>query len=250
MDTNEFIRTPSRDVSRQDATGLDTDYTLSLDEAGELYARAGHPRTLRSLQRYCVTGHLEARKIATAIGDKYLVTRQSVNRHIAEIQEMSALDNVATLRDLSRHVATPYVSEKPLESAPDTATVAATESVIARQAATAAAPEVSETQPAPSEPATVSTPHATPAADTVRQAATEPAPAGESPRYVATLEHQLEVARDERDFLREQINRKDKTIDALIERDRETNYLVRGLQEMLTPLLSLGARRPDPPAHQ
>ena len=53
---------------------------------------------------------------------------------------------------------------------------------------------------------------------------------------------QLEVARDERDFLREQINRKDRTIEALIERDRETNFLVRGLQEMLTPLLP----RPPP----
>jgi hypothetical protein len=55
---------------------------------------------------------------------------------------------------------------------------------------------------------------------------------------------QLEQARDERDFLREQIDRKDKTIDALLERDRETNFLVRGLQEMLTPLLG-GARRHD-----
>ncbi|MDX2258959.1 MAG: hypothetical protein NW205_08590 [Hyphomicrobiaceae bacterium] len=47
----------------------------------------------------------------------------------------------------------------------------------------------------------------------------------------------MEQAKDEREFLREQIDRKDKTIDALIERDRETNFLVRGLQEMLTPLL-------------
>jgi hypothetical protein len=40
-----------------------------------------------------------------------------------------------------------------------------------------------------------------------------------------------EQGKDEREFLREQIDRKDKTIDALIERDRETNFLVRGLQE-------------------
>jgi len=80
--------------------------------------------------------------------------------------------------------------------------------------------------------------------DTARPVATETA--GETTRYVAHLERQLEVARDERDFLREQIDRKDKTIDALIERDRETNFLVRGLQEMLTPLL--GGRRHEPPA--
>ena len=81
-----------------------------------------------------------------------------------------------------------------------------------------------------------------------RQVATDSAATGETSRYVAQLERQLEIARDERDFLREQINRKDRTIEALIERDRETNFLVRGLQEMLTPLLP-SRRQADPPTH-
>ena len=34
-----------------------------------------------------------------------------------------------------------------------------------------------------------------------------------------------------------------------IERDRETNYLVRGLQEMLTPLLGGGPPPGDPPTY-
>jgi hypothetical protein len=67
-------------------------------------------------------------------------------------------------------------------------------------------------------------------------------------RYVERLAREVEQARDERDFLREQIDRKDKTIDALIERDRETNYLVRGLQEMLTPLLGPRREPRDPSA--
>ena len=75
---------------------------LGLDQASELYAKAGHPRTLRSLQRYCVNGHLDAQKIATTLGDKYLVTSQSVARHIDQIEELSALDNVATCRDRCR----------------------------------------------------------------------------------------------------------------------------------------------------
>ena len=61
---------------------------------------------LRSLQRYCAGGHLDARKIATTMGDKYLVTPQSVARHIAQIVEFSQLDAVATGRDVSRQVAT------------------------------------------------------------------------------------------------------------------------------------------------
>src|SRR5271167_3243871 len=104
-DQNIFVAT-GRDLPRQGATDNDTDFSLSLEEVAERYARAGHPRTLRSLQRYCVGGHLDARKIATAIGDKYLVTPQSVACHIAEIAELSQLDAVATRRDLSRPVAT------------------------------------------------------------------------------------------------------------------------------------------------
>ena len=84
-----------------------------------------------------------------------------------------------------------------------------------------------------------------------RQGATEPARAnrGDVALCRTASERQLEVARDDRDFLREQINRKDRTIETLIERDRETNVLVRGLQEMLTPLLGGGRRRDDPPTY-
>jgi hypothetical protein len=66
-----------RDQPRLAATGNDTDYTLSLDDVAARYAAAGHARTLRTLQRYCASGHLDSQKIATATGDKYLVTPQS-----------------------------------------------------------------------------------------------------------------------------------------------------------------------------
>ena len=64
-------------------------------------------------------------------------------------------------------------------------------------------------------------------------------------RYVERLEREVEQAKDERDFLREQIDRKDKTIDLLLERDRETNFLIRGLQDLI-PRLGMSHR--DPPA--
>ena len=106
MDNQYIDDATGRDLSRQDATATDTDFTLSLEEVAERYAQAGHARTLRSLQRYCVGGHLEAVKIATTTGDKYLVTAQSVARHIAQIKEFAALEAVATFRDVSRPVAT------------------------------------------------------------------------------------------------------------------------------------------------
>ena len=94
------------DKPRPAATDSDLDYNLSIEEVSQLYANAGHPRTIRTLQRYCVSGHLDAQKVATTLGDRYLVTPQSVARHIAQIGELSALDNVATGRDQPRPVGT------------------------------------------------------------------------------------------------------------------------------------------------
>jgi hypothetical protein len=273
MDDQNFPVAPGRDSSRQAATDNDTDFSLSLEEVAERYERAGHPRTLRSLQRYCASGHLDARKIATTMGDKYLVTPQSVARHIAQIVEFSQLDAVATGRDASRLVATITDPEESVATTtpengshnePDRTRQAATDTVAEshvhpqeprleaatshdtmRQAATETVPPVMETPVPPQE----SRHDPTTAHDRSRQVATEPAATAETSRYVAHLERQLEAARDERDFLREQLNRKDKTIDALLERDKETNYLVRGLQEMLTPLLGGGRQRDDPPPY-
>src|SRR6516165_7212735 len=163
MDDQNFSVAPGRDVSRQDATDNDTDFSLSLEEVAERYERAGHPRTLRSLQRYCAGGHLDARKIATTMGDKYLVTPQSVARHIAQIVEFAQLDAVATGRDLSRPVATTTAPEEPMAAtAPENGSH--NEPDMVRQTATEA---VTDTPVHPQEPR-----HDTPTGhDTMRQTA-------------------------------------------------------------------------------
>lgn len=89
------------DQPRHVATSPDSDFTLSIDEALERYARAGLPRTPRSVQRYAAQGHLEARLMETPFGVKYLITPASIDKHIAYIQEI----NDATSRDKSRSMA-------------------------------------------------------------------------------------------------------------------------------------------------
>ena len=192
-----------RDQSRQDATPLATDFVLTIEQVADRYAKAGHPRTIRSLQRYCAKGHLDSQKKETMLGGEvYLVSPQSVARHIAQIEELSSGDMVAPSRDTSRPVATACRrTTKPADAPPST------------------------------------TPD-----DTQRHVATD----SDTSRYVERLEHKVEQAKDERDFLREQIDRKDKTIEALIERDRETNYLIRGLQDLI-PRLGMGRREPPEP---
>jgi hypothetical protein len=95
------------DQSRLVATPSDSDFTLTIEDALLLYAEAGIPRTPRSIQRYCAKEHLNSRRIETEFGEKYLITRASVEKHIAYINEVTP----ATGRDVPRHVATTVAAE-------------------------------------------------------------------------------------------------------------------------------------------
>jgi hypothetical protein len=53
----------------------------------------------------------------------------------------------------------------------------------------------------------------------------------------------LELLKSENEFLRDQVGVKDEQIKDLTERARETNVLIGGLQNMLTPLLGTAPRR-------
>ncbi|MCZ7643163.1 MAG: hypothetical protein M5U33_11325 [Pseudorhodoplanes sp.] len=99
------------DPSRQAATSPDQ-YTLTIEEAASRYEHAGHPRTLRSIQRYCAKGHLDCLRQETPFDDKYLITEESVARHIAQIEELAS----ATRRDEPRLVATAVVAASQVEN--------------------------------------------------------------------------------------------------------------------------------------
>jgi hypothetical protein len=106
------------DLSRPVATNPDSEFTLSIDEALTRYARAGLPRTPRSVQRYCAKGHLDCRRVETSFGEKYLITPTSVDKHIAYIEEVRP---VATGRDESRHAATDGAPEITRDTNPNPA---------------------------------------------------------------------------------------------------------------------------------
>src|ERR1019366_2453512 len=90
----------TNDQSRLVATSSDSDFTLTIEDALALYAEAGIPRTPRSIQRYCAKQHLSSRRIETEFGEKYLITRASVEKHIAYIKEVTP----ATSRDVPRQL--------------------------------------------------------------------------------------------------------------------------------------------------
>jgi hypothetical protein len=185
------------DQSRPAATSPDQ-YTLTIEEVATRYEHAGHPRTIRSIQRYCAKGHLDCLRQETTYGDKYLITPESVARHIAQIAELAS----ATGRDLSRPVATPVADQTrdKIEEAP-----APTITDLSRQDATGRGePYASNREDAPS----------IPPPDT---------------RYVTLLEK-------ENEFLKEQIHIKDGQITELSGRARETNFLIKGLQDLFLQL--------------
>src|SRR5665213_3313663 len=106
-----WYHTIMNDMPRPAATNDDSDFTLPIEEVAKRYEQAGHSRTIRTLQRYCKSGHLDALKKPTLLGDMYLVTLQSVERHLAQIEEMERTTVVATGRDQPRTVATSVVQE-------------------------------------------------------------------------------------------------------------------------------------------
>src|SRR5580698_2250561 len=74
---------------RPDASTDEHTYLLSVEEAADRYAAAGHPRTIRAIQKYCRSGDLESQKVETTYGERYLITPASIDRHIAMIVERS-----------------------------------------------------------------------------------------------------------------------------------------------------------------
>jgi hypothetical protein len=88
---------------RTDATSRDRSpdhqFTLTVEQTAELYAAAGHPRDIRTIQKYCALNKLDCRKVETETGEKYLVAPYSVERHIGYVNEVRT---VATRRDQSR----------------------------------------------------------------------------------------------------------------------------------------------------
>ncbi len=73
----------------------------------------------------------------------------------------------------------------------------------------------------------------------------QPRPAAPDDRYVGLLESENVFLRDQIDRKDHQIEQRDTQIEAMIERDRETNILIEQLQRRI-PMLAQAERRDDP----
>lgn len=102
-------------MDEQSRTFANTDeraFTLTVEEAAELYAQAGFPRTIRAIQKYCARDDLLCIREQTAYGERFRITPASVARHIEQIKQLSQANG----RDHSRtdaNVRTEVVEHEP-----------------------------------------------------------------------------------------------------------------------------------------
>lgn len=205
---------PGRDETRQVATTPDQ-FTLTIEEAATRYEHAGHPRTIRSIQRYCAKGHLDCLRQETTFGDKFMISPESVARHIAQIAELAS----ATRRDEPRQVAA-SIDQPRQENVADNLVrhEVMTHDDTSRHDATShdRTPPVA---PGPTEVTSPSLPDL---------------------RYVEQLEIRIAekdevitLLTSELDTKNSQIVARDHQIVAMLERDREVNFLMQGFQKLM-----------------
>jgi hypothetical protein len=176
---------------RPDANTDERAYTLTVEEALLRYEAAGHGRTARALQKYCLRGDLDCIKEETEYGQRYRITPASVARHLEQIEQLS--------RTKGREQPRPDANVHSIQTEADLA-------------------EKQE--------ATIRERSRTVANDT---------------RYVEQLERENTYLRVQNDKKDQQLERRDRQVEAMIERDRETNILIKGLQERI-PQLGAGER--------
>ena len=220
----------SPDAPRPVATSPDQ-YTFTIEDALLRYEHAGHPRTTRSIQRYCAKGHLDCLRQETMFGDKFMITPESVARHISQIDELAS----ASGRDMARQVAT--------ELSPRRHDL--TNENRAGQEATAPNDTL--------RPVATSHDQSQHVADPNKKNEMTAQPATD-PRYVEQLEIRLAEKDDVITILRSQVNTKDQQIATMLDRDMEVNTLMQGFQKLMgllpqakTYAPPVGETHPDQP---
>ena len=195
-------------------------YKLPLSEVVLRFTSVGLSRSYRTLQRYCEDGRLDCTKADTPVGKQYFVREQSIMRLIEELKQLEAL------ADYVGHGPTPPVvsASKTKDAAMEVPSDAAGQSTTTSDGVAASeASNATETQKSNSMNSGKSV---TAFEDGFRE------------RYVDRLERDIGRLEGELDVKNEQIA-------ALLERDKETNFLVQGLQKLLAPLLGSGKPTPS-----
>ena len=111
-------------AARHDAPERDTArHSLTIKQASQLFADLQAPRAPRSVQRFCDAGYLDCVRVRGAKGDRYFVSRVSVEKYAEELRQISAIASIggearndAPERDRARQGAPPHSDAAPKQS--------------------------------------------------------------------------------------------------------------------------------------
>lgn len=251
----------NRDTPRPVATS----YSITLEEAGLLFREAGLPRNLRSLQRYCAGGRLDCIKEETINGLQYFVDPASVDRAIIQLAQLHGISEEVRHAEKGRHQSPPSEGTNSLFARHDIVGPGPTKSdPVAPEVEPILNPDIDRPAPTlsrhvePENSQFHSTDIARPSPTASDAVATDgrndmdssvaarrdnnepeinPAEKGSDGHVRDYAQDFIDLLKSENSFLRQQVSVKDEQIADLLERDRESNILVQGLQKLLQPLL-------------
>jgi hypothetical protein len=96
----------TRQVSPADETQPDTSrYRLTIEEASQLFAAAGVPRSARTITRFCQLGDLDCLRVETEKNFKWLVDEASAEKRIEALKQAITFSK-KQYQDMSNHVET------------------------------------------------------------------------------------------------------------------------------------------------
>jgi hypothetical protein len=198
--TDSMSDTASHGVLQHDNDGLR--HTLSLRDVETQLLAAGVPRSHRHVVRLCQSGALDAAKRPGATGDEWFVAPQSVPKVIGDLR---AIEEARARYSVPQHAATGHdLVEK------------ARADVTARASHSTPQPAMSQSKQE----------------EITQASAPEPA----TSRYVAQLEKRIEEKDEVIGILRAELVQRNEEIVRRNERERETNILIRGLQNLVLRL--------------
>jgi hypothetical protein len=212
------------DMSGHDASQSDTLHTLTLRDLEARVAAAGVLICHRQLMRHCEAGTFDAKKLpATNNVLEWFIAPASVDKGIADIktlQEQRARRD-ASRRDMTQHVGienpTPTDTDMPGHDA---------------SRPSASEQELQDGLQSDTPSHVPSRPDVTEQHPSQRGSETEPVMSG----YVAQLEKRIEEKDDVIGMLRGELAQRNEEIVRRNERERETNILIRGLQNLVLQL--------------
>ena len=172
-------------------------YSLTIPEVQVLFDRAGLPRTVRSISRYCDHKQLDGTKIDGPSGPQWMVSAQSVERAIEELKRVHSMSDTASQGQLGLGLSEAQLQNIPTQTESDTARSSPTQSDRVE-------PEKQER--------------------------------GVDPRYLEQLETRIREKDDVIGMLKTELVHRNEEIHRRAEREKETNYLIRGLQNLVLQL--------------